>query len=68
MLHYRQTTGPRIFVKLYDDFGTRVHEIPHNPEDVLYIVDMLRNEKPLYYDTVTKFLTTSREEPGEEES
>ena len=40
-------------------------------EDAVYLSDMLRNEKPIYYveiSTVKKWLTTSAEQIGEEES
>ena len=39
-------------------------------ENVVYLADMLRNEKPLYYvETSTrKWITTSSEEIGEEET
>jgi hypothetical protein len=39
-------------------------------EDAVYLADMLRNEKPIHYVEATgrKWLTTSSEEIGEEES
>ncbi|HKI89959.1 MAG TPA: hypothetical protein VKA38_13095 [Draconibacterium sp.] len=39
-------------------------------EDVVYLADMLRNEKPIYYVETTgrKWITTSSEEIGEEET
>ncbi|PON19761.1 hypothetical protein C2W62_01105 [Candidatus Entotheonella serta] len=40
-------------------------------EDAQYLTDMLRNEKPIYYvetGSGAKWLTTSAEEIGEEES
>ena len=37
-------------------------------ESAVYIADMLRNEKPVYWSPEGKFLSTSREWVGEEES
>jgi hypothetical protein len=40
-------------------------------EDALYLAEMLRNEKPIYYvegSSGAKWLTTENEEVGEEES
>ena len=39
-------------------------------EDAVYLADMLRNEKPVYYveSAGKKWLTTSSEQVGEEES
>ena len=40
-------------------------------EDAVYLADLLRNEKPVYYTESaagSKWLTTSAEEVGEEES
>jgi hypothetical protein len=41
------------------------------PQDSVYLADMLRNEKPVYYvesSSGRKWLTTSAEQIGEEES
>ena len=39
-------------------------------EDAIYLADMLRNEKPIYYVETSgrKWITTSSEEIGEEET
>lgn len=62
---------PRILLH-YIDKGVRksVNWIPPL-ENLLYLTDLLRNEKPVYYIESTngnKWITTSREETGEEES
>jgi hypothetical protein len=31
--------------------------------EAAYLIDLLRNEKPLVYDTTTKFISTSTQEP-----
>jgi hypothetical protein len=37
------------------------------PEEMHMLVDILRNEKPLYFDTTSKLLSTSFEPAGEGE-
>ena len=38
------------------------------PENAVYIADILRNERPVYWSPEGKYLTTSREMVGEEET
>ena len=45
-----------------------VHMIVPDPSSAVFVTDMLRNEKPVYYDPVEKTLSTSAEEVGEEET
>lgn len=52
----------------YKEDGTwkNVNWFP-SPENAVYIADMLRNEKPVYWVPAAEYLTTSVEEIGEEE-
>ena len=45
------------------------HHISWNPpsEDVVYIADLLRNEKPVYWVPEGEFITTTGEPVGEQE-
>ena len=71
------------YVLIYDDLNTQPHimlqhigpaggqitvELFPTPENALFIADMLRNEKPVYWNTVEKCVTTSKEPVGEEET
>ncbi len=38
------------------------------PGDAIFLADMLRYEKPVYYDPETNLITTGEEPVGEEES
>lgn len=38
------------------------------PADEVFVADILRNEKPLYFDLDRQVLSTANEDPGEEES
>jgi hypothetical protein len=44
------------------------HLILPAPSDAVFVADMLRNEKPVYYDPDRKVLSTHSEEVGEEET
>ena len=52
----------------YKEDGTwkNVNWFP-SPENAVYIADMLRNEKPVYWVPAAEYLTASVEEIGEEE-
>jgi hypothetical protein len=39
-----------------------------SPQEMLILVDLLRNEKPVYFHTVTKAIATAKEPVGEEET
>lgn len=45
-------------------FGLRIE----SPQELLFLVDLLRNEKPVYFDPTTKQINTTLEEVGEEET
>jgi hypothetical protein len=45
-------------------YGIRIE----NPSEIMLIVDMLRNEKPCYYDTTSRTVSTSRKPMRQEES
>lgn len=38
------------------------------PENATYVADMLRNEKPIYWDPEKRIISTSAEPVGEEET
>lgn len=50
----------------YDN--TRAKSVPVNGQDFQIMMDMLRNEKPVYGDHTRALVTTQSEEVGEEES
>ena len=51
-----------LFSSTYDALDNRTYS---NPEEFQLIVDMLRNEKPLWFDSDTKYLMTGSGEIGE---
>ncbi len=56
-------------VKVFHKDGSNPIQIePLTFEDYTSMVDMLRNEKPVYYDSNQKALSTIKEEVGEEET
>ncbi len=62
---------PWIIVHYTKDGGTRNYNFFPPREDATYLAQMLRNEKPVYYVELSsgkKWLTTSSEQIGEEES
>ena len=60
---YTQTA--RILVRTAESGWQVVDELP--PEKAVYVADMLRNEKPVYWVTGNLGLHTKEEPPGEEE-
>jgi hypothetical protein len=44
------------------------HMIIPAPNDAVFVADMLRNERPVYYDPDRQVLSTWSEEVGEEET
>ena len=45
-------------------FGLKIE----SPQELLFLVDLLRNEEPVYFDPTTKQINTSLEEVGEGET
>jgi len=60
----------RPWVIIHFKIGTQWHNVNWFPpkENAVYIADMLRNEKPVYWVPEVEYLTTSSEAVGEEET
>jgi hypothetical protein len=57
--------GPVVWVTL---IGGTKHRIAPDSNDAVFVADMLRNEKPIFYDPDVNVLSTSsNERVGEEE-
>ena len=64
VMHYQDGTTR---VNLYFEDNTWDHYIDLKPMRALLIVDILRNEKPLYWTEGVDILSTGREPVGEEQ-
>ena len=66
-LNYKPATQTvRIWIKTSASGWQLVNELP--TEKAVFISDMLRNEKPVYWGTGNTTLHTREEPPGEEET
>lgn len=64
-----KTEQPRIILRyLGPDGGNCSDELWPKPENAVYVADMLRNEKPIYWDPETRIISTSAEPVGEAEA
>ena len=71
---YREVTGyhltyqnrPVVWVQVQGEGF--LHLITPSPNDAVFVTDMLRNEKPVFYDADRNVLSTTAEEVGEEET
>ena len=64
--HLTYDIRPNVWVKLEGE--SFLHLIQPATGEAVFVADMLRNEKPMYYDSAQKVLSTSAEEIGEEET
>jgi hypothetical protein len=55
------------FLRLYYAGGVSVLRI-ESPQEMLLLLDIIRNEKPVWCETVSKAITTGAEPVGEEET
>ncbi len=70
-LSYEVNTGtPAVTLGLQGDEAGKtryIENLPLKSEHLLYVVHMLRFEKPVWYNSETKVMTTGFEPTGEEE-
>jgi len=60
---------PKIVLRYFNDDGQpRYASCSPSPENAIFIADLLRNEKPVYYYKKQMLISTSNEEVGEEET
>ena len=68
ILRYDQKNERPGITLVFRVVGKLEHFLWYPPvESVVYIADMLRNEKPVFWSSERKYLTTSKESVGEEE-
>ena len=54
-------------LRIFYNGGINVQKI-ESPQEMLLVLDILRNEKPVWFHTVSKAITTGAEPVGEEET
>lgn len=64
--HLTYQSRPIVWVRVQGE--NILHQIIPSAGDGVFVADMLRNEKPMFYDADRKVLSTNAEEVGEEES
>ena len=66
ILFRHQSDSGMVHLKMAD--GTGQHFSFHSSQEAMLLLDILRNEKPVFYDQDHEILATGFEEVGEEES
>ena len=66
--HYHLTYQGRPIVWLRLKNENFLHQLEPPASDAIFVTDLLRNEKPVFFDPQSKVISSAAEEVGEEES
>ena len=65
-LHWKPQGNSGLIFLIFEN-GQSESIVPESPMELLALADILRNEKPIYFNTVDKYIITNYEPTGEEE-